>query len=217
MTSDEISHFREQIDLLVDGELEESQRRALLLNLDATPGGWKQCAIAFLEAQMFKQSLRQWRGRVTPAHPTAQIAVNVSKQPQFRRSPMILIMILLVFLGGVGLSGYWFRQSQELATHPVLDNTPDLPDMAGTLTFPVVETPRPTITGNEFAVFQSPTVASPFVTAASKFQRVSGPLRTENVTLPREAGMSTMTVPCYLASDIEADRYLKSPQKIAPN
>ena len=58
---------------------------------------------------------------------------------------------------------------------------------------------------------------SPFMTATPKTQHENGALRTEFVTLPQEPGMSTMAVPCYLASDIEADRYLKSPPRIAPN
>ncbi|MCL2348121.1 MAG: hypothetical protein FWC50_07645 [Planctomycetaceae bacterium] len=45
----------ETLDLLVDGELDEEDRRALLLQMDAADG-WKKCAVAFLEAQLFRQS-----------------------------------------------------------------------------------------------------------------------------------------------------------------
>ncbi len=44
-----------RFDLLVDGELSEAQRRQLLLGLDDEPGGWRRCALAFLEAQAWKQ------------------------------------------------------------------------------------------------------------------------------------------------------------------
>lgn len=47
---------RELLDLLVDGELSEPQRRELLLKLDRAPGGWRACATAFLEAQCLKQA-----------------------------------------------------------------------------------------------------------------------------------------------------------------
>ena len=40
-----------RFDLLADGELSEAQRRELLAGLDDEPGGWRQCATAFLEAQ----------------------------------------------------------------------------------------------------------------------------------------------------------------------
>lgn len=45
-------------DLLVDGELSEAQRRELLAKLDDVPGGWRRCAMSFLEAQSWKQELR---------------------------------------------------------------------------------------------------------------------------------------------------------------
>ena len=45
------------LDLLVDGELSEAQRRDLLASLDKSPSpeGWRRCALAFLEAQCWKQ------------------------------------------------------------------------------------------------------------------------------------------------------------------
>ncbi len=48
-----------QFDLLVDGELSEADRRALLLQLEHTPDGWRRCALAFLEAQSWKAELAQ--------------------------------------------------------------------------------------------------------------------------------------------------------------
>ncbi|MDO5554611.1 MAG: hypothetical protein Q4G68_12710 [Planctomycetia bacterium] len=46
------------IDLLVDGELDEEARRELLLRLDSINGGWRVCAIAFLESQCFRDCCR---------------------------------------------------------------------------------------------------------------------------------------------------------------
>ncbi len=48
-----------QVDLLVDGELSEADRRALLLQLEHEPDGWRRCALAFLEAQSWKAELGQ--------------------------------------------------------------------------------------------------------------------------------------------------------------
>lgn len=53
------------IDRLVDGELEESERRTLLEQLDAQPEGWRRCALAFLEAQAWTRAF----------HSTAEPAV----------------------------------------------------------------------------------------------------------------------------------------------
>lgn len=44
------------LDRLVDGELSERDRSALLRALDREPNGWKRCAIAFLEAQTWRQA-----------------------------------------------------------------------------------------------------------------------------------------------------------------
>ncbi len=46
------------LDLLVDGELDAVRQRELLLRLDAASGGWRQCAVAFLEAQAWRSDLR---------------------------------------------------------------------------------------------------------------------------------------------------------------
>ncbi len=49
--------FRSQpqqvLDRMVDGELGVEDRRALLAVLDDEPGAWRQCALAFVEAQSF--------------------------------------------------------------------------------------------------------------------------------------------------------------------
>lgn len=46
-----------QLDRLVDGELPEAERRDLLVRLESEPGGWRRCALAFLEHQCFRESL----------------------------------------------------------------------------------------------------------------------------------------------------------------
>lgn len=46
------------LDLLVDGELDESNRRELLLWCERDPEGWRRCALAFLESQCWSQQLR---------------------------------------------------------------------------------------------------------------------------------------------------------------
>ena len=46
-----------RLDRLVDGELNETDRRELLLQFEREPEGWRRCALAFLEAQCWKQEL----------------------------------------------------------------------------------------------------------------------------------------------------------------
>jgi hypothetical protein len=47
------------IDRLVDGELTDDDRRRLLQSLDERPEGWRRCALAFLEAQSWREELGQ--------------------------------------------------------------------------------------------------------------------------------------------------------------
>jgi hypothetical protein len=47
------------LDRLVDGELAEIERREVLQTLERQPDGWRQCALAFLEAQSWGEALTQ--------------------------------------------------------------------------------------------------------------------------------------------------------------
>lgn len=47
------------LDRLVDGELSQAERRALLAALDDEPGAWRRCALAFLESQSWRWQLAQ--------------------------------------------------------------------------------------------------------------------------------------------------------------
>ncbi|WP_422931096.1 hypothetical protein [Singulisphaera sp. PoT] len=46
------------IDRLVDGELSPAERAELLKTLDASPDGWRRCALAFLEAQAWRSAMQ---------------------------------------------------------------------------------------------------------------------------------------------------------------
>jgi anti-sigma factor RsiW len=69
-----------KIDLLLDGELPAEERRALLLRLDATADGWKRCALAFLEAQAWREAFQQPACEVLPK-PIAAIRPRAHKFP----------------------------------------------------------------------------------------------------------------------------------------
>ncbi len=47
-----------ELDRLVDGELSPAEAHDLIRIIEETPGGWKQCALAFLEAQAWQQTLQ---------------------------------------------------------------------------------------------------------------------------------------------------------------
>jgi len=61
-----------RFDRLVDDELNEEERRELLSGLDKTPGGWRACAIAFLEAQAWKKTFGAMVPERSKAEPTTK-------------------------------------------------------------------------------------------------------------------------------------------------
>jgi len=77
-----------QLDRLVDGELSQADRADLLRRLDAEPGGWRACALAFLEAQEFASASRAWALSHAPAsvaNPTNPIEGQAPIGPRRRR------------------------------------------------------------------------------------------------------------------------------------
>jgi hypothetical protein len=72
--------FNENIllDRLVDGELSGGERRQLLESFDKRPEGWRRCALAFLEAQSWREEM-------------GQVARDRSSQTQESKSPVSFI------------------------------------------------------------------------------------------------------------------------------
>jgi len=68
-TSDE-----HRFDLLADGELSEAARRELLSRLDDEPGGWRRCALAFLEAQSWRHVFGTLAGESSAEPPPSRPA-----------------------------------------------------------------------------------------------------------------------------------------------
>jgi hypothetical protein len=65
-------HDHNSFDKLVDGELSASERRELLTALDSQPDGWRRCALAFLEAQAWRQEMGGLLEHGAVTRPTAR-------------------------------------------------------------------------------------------------------------------------------------------------
>lgn len=90
----------ESIDRLVDGEMNSAERRELLLQLEDVEGGWRRCAMAFLEAQSWG---REFASMVAPPAMTST-AQRLNTRPLLRalRWPALAASLLVAFwLGGV--------------------------------------------------------------------------------------------------------------------
>ncbi len=129
-------------DRLVDGALSEAQRRELLAGLDSRPDGWRQCALAFLEAQSWGDELgrmvRDPSGAREPSRAAAIGAVRPTRVeptgkpiPRFRRWQRPLMMaasFLVTFSLGMGLQQWWPNSGDSttnlVAVHPPATTNP---------------------------------------------------------------------------------------------
>ena len=115
-SSDAIERAR-LIDRLVDDELASAERRALLLELEHRPDGWRECALAFLEAQAFSDGFQS----VMTDPPTADAETDRKLDPKARpadpvrssgaaRWPSMMAVaagLMVAFSVGVASRGIW--------------------------------------------------------------------------------------------------------------
>jgi len=94
------------LDRLVDGELAQSKQQEVLRQLECHPEGWRQLALAFLEAQTWRREMPRLVATPLPQNP--QTVVRPPSHGRIR-SPAWQILVLA---GGILVSflgGYWIR------------------------------------------------------------------------------------------------------------
>jgi hypothetical protein len=82
-------HDERLFDRLADGELDERQRQALLSSLDRQPDGWRQCALALLEAQCWRNEMTTL-ARQAAAYPPSGSAAGKDDRPCSEVGPATL-------------------------------------------------------------------------------------------------------------------------------
>lgn len=82
---------RHLLDLLVDNELSETERRELLARCEAQPDGWRACALAFLEAQDWSTTFGEPRATelAAPTQPVSNPQPPNSEIAERQRPPLI--------------------------------------------------------------------------------------------------------------------------------
>ena len=110
------------LDRLVDGELDQESRRELLLRIDSTPGGWKGCALAFLEAQEFGQAARAWAR--DHAGPSAKVPSPRPVHAPMPRLAMAATIAAVAFFGGFSARGWAEPAGGEQPERLVVDTRP---------------------------------------------------------------------------------------------
>lgn len=123
-----------RFDLLVDGELGNAERRELLSSLDDRPGGWRRCAMAFLEAQAWRKDLGEL-GEIVRQPPAMTKTVAPTKDRRASRYLGTIMAMAACFLMAMFL-GSWLRQQRHIqvpsgpAPFEVADATATLPGPA---------------------------------------------------------------------------------------
>jgi hypothetical protein len=119
-----------RFDRLVDSELSEAQRRELLVGLDDEPGGWRRCALAFLEAQTWKESLS------TRAEPPIRASAPPHSRWTARTSTALAMaasFLIALWVGSIAWQrpiGQQVTQTDSSPTIRIADATPARPSDA---------------------------------------------------------------------------------------
>ncbi len=102
------------IDLLVDGELDDKRRRELLLRLESVPGGWRRCALAFLEAQAWRQESQTVLMKPQPAIAvTAPMSMGPVARNLLWRGAWGNLLAVAASFGVAFALGAWYRSGGE--------------------------------------------------------------------------------------------------------
>jgi hypothetical protein len=122
-----------RFDRLVDGELSAEEYRATLSALDEEPGGWRRCALAFLEAQAWRSEMGAIRSGLPAA--AAKIApAQTRPRPVWMPLLAAVASFVVAFAGGIVVQRQWDRSAAD-ASRPQggaeVVQRPAIPDARG--------------------------------------------------------------------------------------
>lgn len=120
------------LDRLVDGELDDVERRDVLERIERQPAEWRRLAIAFLEAQVWRSSLRtpvRVEAYCVPSPPTRQLERKMrSRARRFGRYCVVAASLAVAFGLGTRMSG---TQSNSNPSSMAETDVVVAPQMAG--------------------------------------------------------------------------------------
>jgi len=105
-----------QFERLVDGELAPDEYRELVASLDDEPGGWRRCALSFLESQALAHELNGWMREATavgdaemPDELAAPASGRWGRLPRRWASLVAAASVAFVLAFGLGIliRGWW--------------------------------------------------------------------------------------------------------------
>jgi len=100
------------LERLVAGDLDEADRARVLTWLDADPGRWRLCGLAYLEAQTWSETLGAWMsGDRTQVELPAPQCTDHCPRPRRRlsvaRATALVTAVVVAFTAGVITRGMW--------------------------------------------------------------------------------------------------------------
>jgi len=125
--------LQREIDLLVGGDATKDETHRLVDRLDAHPDGWKQCALAFLEAQSWQRTFSamldaETNGRQELSPPTTTPDRQpVSPSPR-NRILRTAVAVLIAFAAGIGATLGWQTGFADNRSEPEHIAAPQLPE-----------------------------------------------------------------------------------------
>ena len=108
-----------ELDRLVDGEISPPEYRQLLTRVEQSPDGWRQCALAFLEAQALREEL-PWAMRMGNGVPVEAAPISTATRwaaSRRRVFQMLALAACVLVAFGLGRLGQ-FSKSWKAPTQP---------------------------------------------------------------------------------------------------
>lgn len=95
---------REMLDQLVDGELADPERRELLSRLERIEGGWRACALNFLQTQCLQEAFGKLPEELaSPRHEPKLSVVRRLETDRWRRRLKTAVTLAATFLIALGV------------------------------------------------------------------------------------------------------------------
>lgn len=119
--------MRRQTDRLATGELSDAERAEVFDWCNEDPWRWRDCALAFLEAQSWGEVMSEWTKEADPL-PVADRYVSAGQAalPVWRRWAALAATLVIVFFAGAGMHD-WMLRSRTLPDWAMRDATTGSP------------------------------------------------------------------------------------------
>jgi len=206
------------IERLVDDELNDEERRALILRLETSVDGWRTCALRFLEAQAFRDAFRNF-----DESSNAQIArrSNVERKLDFRG----LVRAFSATAAGFLVAAFFFGRAVE---SPIQAPTPSDSDArlvqndsarlarenSSDVPFQTPLFDEETLNANPGVPLKDSSLASLEVDGLDR-DRLNNVVEVK-LNCP-EQGLTNVTIPCAECDNFDRVGFLTSNLEVPPN